>query len=62
MPRGITQCYLPPGRGDIPAIVQGLAETQHAVGVFVTRSTAQLAVHSNCLQFQSAITRTLHRE
>ena len=20
MPRGITQCYLPPGRGDIPAL------------------------------------------
>ena len=43
-------------------IVQGLAGTQHAVGVFVTRLTVQLAVHSNCLQFQSAITRTLHRE
>ena len=21
MPHGITQCYLPPGRGDIPALV-----------------------------------------
>jgi len=23
MPHGITQCYLPPGRGDIPAFTQG---------------------------------------
>ena len=24
MPYGITQCYLPPGRGDIPALVSSL--------------------------------------
>ena len=23
MPHGITQCYLPPGRGDIPALTSG---------------------------------------
>jgi len=28
MPRGITECYLPPGRGDIPALVPAEAGTQ----------------------------------
>ena len=28
MPLGITQCYLPPGRGDIPAVTAAEAGTQ----------------------------------
>ena len=28
MPRGITQCYLPPGRGDIPALTPAEAGTR----------------------------------
>ena len=28
MPHGITQCYLPPGRGDIPALIAAEAGTQ----------------------------------
>ena len=28
MPYGITQCYLPPGRGDIPAFTSAKADTQ----------------------------------
>jgi len=28
MPHGITQCYLPPGRGDIPALTQAEAGTR----------------------------------
>jgi len=28
MPYGITQCYLPPGRGDIPAVTPAEAGTQ----------------------------------
>jgi len=28
MPRGITQCYLPPGRGDIPALTAAEAGTR----------------------------------
>jgi len=28
MPYGITQCYLPPGRGDIPALTQAEAGTR----------------------------------
>ena len=28
MPRGITQCYLPPGRGDIPALNPAEAGTR----------------------------------
>ena len=28
MPHGITQCYLPPGRGDIPALTPAEAGTQ----------------------------------
>ena len=28
MPHGITQCYLPPGRGDIPAITPAEAGTR----------------------------------
>jgi len=28
MPHGITQCYLPPGRGDIPALTPAKADTR----------------------------------
>jgi len=28
MPHGITQCYLPPGRGDIPALTPAEAGTR----------------------------------
>ena len=28
MPHGITQCYLPPGRGDIPAFTPAEADTR----------------------------------
>ena len=28
MPHGITQCYLPPGRGDIPALTAAEAGTR----------------------------------
>ena len=28
MPRGITRCYLPPGRGDIPALTPAEAGTR----------------------------------
>ena len=28
MPHGITQCYLPPGRGDIPALTSAEAGTR----------------------------------
>ena len=28
MPHGITQCYMPPGRGDIPAITPAEAGTR----------------------------------
>jgi len=28
MPCGITQCYLPPGRGDIPTLTQAEADTR----------------------------------
>ena len=28
MPHGITQCYLPPGRGDIPALTPAEASTR----------------------------------
>jgi len=28
MPHGITQCYLPPGRGDIPAVTPAEAGTR----------------------------------
>ena len=28
MPYGITQCYLPPGRGDIPAFIPAEADTR----------------------------------
>ena len=28
MPHGITQCYLPPGRGDIPALTDGVPNRQ----------------------------------
>jgi len=29
MPHGITQCYLPPGRGDIPAVTPAEAGTRN---------------------------------
>ena len=46
MPRGITQCYLPPGRGDISALTPGeicygnvVDVAAELIGPFGTRTT-----------------------
>ena len=34
MPYGITQCYLPPGRGDVPALIDRLIFNEHITNVY----------------------------
>jgi len=46
MPYGITQCYLPPGRGDIPAFTASKAGTQ-----FSDQGKMQGRVDPVCLLF-----------
>ena len=41
MPHGITQCYLPPGRGDIPAVQQYSCEAARRAGRFATADSCR---------------------
>ena len=47
MPHGITQCYLPPGRGDIPAWVQTAAAT-------LSGNSLRQTVHTHCASVHEA--------
>ena len=55
MPYGITQCYLPPGRGDVPALTPAEAGTRLSdPGGMQGNSLSQILVYTHCASVHQA--------